>query len=219
VPGHREIEIKLRVADLGQIIGKIRSLGARTRGRVHEYNALFDTPDLGFWRTGRLLRLRVETPAASRPIPAGRRGAWLTSKVPAPARARGSRSLFKERLESEVSVANPLRFLRRIARLGFRRGFCYEKYRTPFRIPGLNLHIDLDETPVGVILELEGSPYLIRSVARRLGFSRRDYLRSTYGELYAAECRRRGIPPGNMLFGAKKSRKAHSLLDKLCVSI
>lgn len=199
---HREIEIKLRIADLAEILSIIRALGARTRGRVHEYNILFDTPSSGFLHSGRLLRLRIETPAASHAIPAGPAGAWLTSKAPAAPRSKRGRCLFKEKLESELSVSNPRQLQRQFSRLGFRPGFRYEKYRTTFLLHGRRLHIDLDETPLGVILELEGSPASIRSVARRLGFSTRRYLRSTYWDLNAAECRRRGIRPGNMLFRA-----------------
>jgi len=199
---HREIEIKLCVADLSGLLRKIRALGARTRGRVHEYNVLFDTPDSAFRRSGRLLRLRTQTPAASRDVPAGPAGAWVTSKAPAPPRRKGSPSAFKERLETELPIKSPASFRRSLIRLGFRPGFCYEKYRTTFRIPGLKLHIDLDETPVGTILELEGSPAAIRRTARQLGFSLRDFLRVTYWELNAAECRRRCVAPGNMLFHA-----------------
>ena len=82
--------------------------------------------------------------------------------------------------------------------LGLRAGFQYEKYRTAFRLPGL--HLDLDETPVGIFLELEGSPQAIDRVSCALGFSPRYYIRKTYGDLYADDCCRRGRVPRNMLF-------------------
>lgn len=198
---HREIEIKLRVADLAEIIARIRGLGGRPRGRVHEYNVLFDTPDSAIRESGCLLRLRTETPKASRLVPAGPRGAWVTWKAPAPPRRKGAASAFKERLESEVAVGDPAAFRGQLLSLGLRPGFRYEKYRTTFTIPGVALHLDLDETPVGTILELEGSPAAIRRIAGRLGFGVRDYLRMTYWELNAAECRRKGIRAGNMVFG------------------
>ena len=197
---HREIEIKLRVDDLSELLRKVHALGARTLGRVREYNVLFDTPDAAFRLTGWLVRLRMETPAAAWGLPAGRRSAVVTSKAPAPPRRKGARSPFKERLETEVSARNPRSFRRQVARLGLRPSFSYEKYRATFRIPHWKLHIDLDETPIGTILELEGDPGAIRKVARQLGFSPREFLRVTYWELNAAECRRRGVAPGNMLF-------------------
>src|ERR1700722_5126397 len=85
VPSYRETEIKLRVDDLVALIGKLKGLGARTNGRVLERNTLFDTPGADFRRLGRLLRLRIETPARSPLVAAGAAGAILTSKQPAPA--------------------------------------------------------------------------------------------------------------------------------------
>jgi hypothetical protein len=53
---------------------------------------------------------------------------------------------------------------------------------------------------VGIFLELEGSPRAIDRAARSLGFSPRDYIRSTYWDLWAADCRRHNRFPKNMLF-------------------
>jgi len=68
-----------------------------------------------------------------------------------------------------------------------------------------NLHLDLDETSVGTVLELEGKPAAIDSAAKALGFSAKDYLRATYWDLYVEDCRRRGIKPKNMLLPSRKS--------------
>jgi adenylate cyclase, class 2 len=196
-PTVRETEIKLRVADLAGMIRKLGHLGARCSGRVLERNALFDTPDEDLRRRGRLLRLRIEIPASSRLIPGGLARTVVTSKSPVPAPA-GSR--YKEKLERELVVGSPRAWPDGLRSLGFRPGFRYEKFRTTFRLPGL--HLDLDETPVGVFLEIEGGPRPIDRISRALGFSPRGYIRSTYWDLYAKECRRRGQIPGNMLFAA-----------------
>jgi adenylate cyclase, class 2 len=82
--------------------------------------------------------------------------------------------------------------------LGYRPGFRYEKFRTSFRLK--RPHLDLDETPVGIFLEIEGTPGAIDRVACALGYSRQDYIRATYWDLHAAEYRRRGQIPRNMLF-------------------
>ena len=86
--------------------------------------------------------------------------------------------------------------------LGLRVGFRYEKYRTTFAVRGLSkdLHVTLDETPVGDFLELEGTPKSIDRAARVLNFAPEDYIRSTYFEIYATQRRRRGRPVRNMLF-------------------
>jgi adenylate cyclase class 2 len=192
-----EIEIKLRVANVPELIRKLSRLRAKCTGRVLERNALFDTPDSDFRRRGRLLRVRTESPAPSGLIPGGLRRQVITSKVRFPT-SRAAR--YKQNLEREAELGSKRDRPAALRFLGFRPGFRYEKYRATFRLPGL--HLDLDETPVGVFLELEGAPRVIDRVARALGFSRRDYNRDTYWDLYAAECRRRGRFPGNMLFPA-----------------
>jgi adenylate cyclase class 2 len=193
----QETEIKLLVDDLAALIGKLKRCGARCHGRVLERNTLFDTPDSDFRRRGRLLRLRVETPARSSLVAAGRARAWLTSKQPAPASAPAG---YKQNLESEAPVRADEYALARFRALGFRPAFRYEKFRSSFRLG--KLHLDLDETPVGAFIELEGPPRSIDRVAHALGYSRRDYLRGTYWDLYAADCRRRGKIPRDMLFHA-----------------
>jgi adenylate cyclase class 2 len=192
---HRETEIKLRIADLPALIRRLRRLGAVQHGRVLERNTLYDTPDSDFRLRGRLLRLRLETPAPSKTIRGGVRRSVITSKAPAPV---SRRSRYKEKLEREVEVRSPVGWPSALRALGLRPGFRYEKYRTTFRFRGL--HLDLDETPVGVFLELEGSPRTIDRAARALGFASQQYIRGTYWDLYAADCRRRGVVPRNMLF-------------------
>jgi adenylate cyclase, class 2 len=194
---HREIEVKLRVRDLPRLLQRLRRLGATSFGRVFERNDLYDTPFGGLRRSGQLLRLRVEKPAASRLVQAGRGGARLTYKGPARGRRRRR---FKDKIENERPVSNPNRWRVILRALGLRPTFRYEKFRSTFRYGGVTL--DLDETPVGTFLELEGSPRAIDRVAPALGYRHRDYLRSTYWDLYAAACRREGRKPRNMVFGA-----------------
>ena len=203
-----EIEIKLRISNLKDILTKLRRFAPTCHGRVLEQNTLFDTPDSAFRRTGRLLRVRQETPAPASNQPPGRHRAVLTAKAPAgrtSAKTKSKKpSKYKERAESERLLPHPARFIESLKAAGFRPSFRYEKFRTTFtRGP---LHLDLDETPVGVILELEGPPKSIDQAAKALGFSPKDYLRATYWDLYAADCRRRGVTPKNMLFPARKSR-------------
>jgi adenylate cyclase, class 2 len=194
----RETEVKLRVVDLPRLLAKLKRIGAACNGRVFEQNTLFDTPEEDFRRRRRLLRLRTETPAGSSGIPAGSRKAVLTSKAPVP----NSGSRYKEKLERELSIRVPGKWPGVLRSLGFRPGFRYEKYRTTFRLRGLQAEVD--ETPVGVFLELEGSPDAIDRVAGLLGFSARDYFRGTYWDLFQEDCRRRGETPKNMRFTRKK---------------
>jgi adenylate cyclase class 2 len=200
-PAHTETEIKLRIPDRVSLLGKISRLSPDCSGRVLERNTLFDTPGHDIRRRGRLLRLRVETPAPSPLIPGGLRRAWITSKSPASGLAH---SRYKVKFERESPVDPARNWITEFRRLGFHPGFRYEKFRTRFRnIPtARGLHLDLDETPVGNFLEIEGAPRQIDRIARALGFSPRDYIRATYWYLYAADCRRRGRIPRNMRFHA-----------------
>jgi adenylate cyclase class IV len=129
----------------------------------------------------------------------------LTAKAPLPAKSATARR-YKEKFERELVVRNPARWHQVFSGLGLRPGFCYEKFRTTLRIPRLDLVLDLDETPAGVFLELEGAPRAIDQAAHALGFSPSDYYRGTYLDVYAADCRRRGRTPRNMLFRSRKSR-------------
>jgi len=203
---NREVEIKLRIADLPSLLRRLRKLARPFRGRILEQNTLYDTPGASFRRCGRLLRVRLETPAPSgSPLGRPRSRAILTSKAPPP--RQGGKSLrrrYKERLERELIVRDQTRWPRLLRSLGLRPAFLYEKYRTSFKLP--RLHLDLDETPAGVFLELEGAPQAIDRAARSLGFAPHDYIRGTYWDVYVADCRRRGRTPRNMLFRAQNSR-------------
>jgi adenylate cyclase, class 2 len=213
---HRETEIKLAIKDLPGLIEKLRALGVKPRGRVLERNTIFDTDGADLRHRGRLLRLRAETPAPAAFAPAGAKRIVLTAKAPAPPaeaakRGRAQSGTYKEKLETETVLRESSRRARKAKRtlvdrgwpfalgcLGLRSKFRYEKYRTTFRLRGV--HLDLDETPVGTFLELEGLPESIDRVAGELGFSPKDYIRGTYYDLYAADRRRKGRPVRNMLF-------------------
>jgi adenylate cyclase, class 2 len=203
VKTNAEIEIKLRIADIPAILRKINSLGAKTQGRVREQNTLYDTPQSDLRRRDMLLRLRIETPATHNLQSPRSERVILTAKAPRQTPQPKNRPpRYKERAEREQAVANSSRqTAAALTSLGFRPAFRYDKFRTTFRLP--NLHLDLDETPAGTFLELEGSPTAIDRAARALGFTKKAYLRATYWDLYAAVCRRRGTNPKNMLFPAK----------------
>jgi adenylate cyclase class 2 len=89
--------------------------------------------------------------------------------------------------------------------------FRYEKYRTTYKVDksqrwAEGLLIELDETPVGTFVELEGPGEAIDRAARELGFSRRDYITKSYLAVYVEECRRQGQEPRNMLFASPQAR-------------
>jgi adenylate cyclase class 2 len=180
----QEIEIKLAVPDASSARRHLRAHGFRVvRPRVFEANTVFDTSKLVLRRSGRLLRIRT----------AGR-CATLTYK----GKPAGGRHKSREELEIEVPDAGRMAAI--VERLDFRPVFRYEKYRTEFQQPRRSGVVVLDETPVGVFLELEGSAHWIDRTAKLLGFSEHDYITASYGRLYLEWCKANRCKPGDMVF-------------------
>lgn len=211
-----EIEIKLRVADKREFLRKLRKLGvavgaAGKARRVHEHNIIFDTPDGGLAKRGQLLRIRTESPASphTRRKPAANRHVVTFKQPPASERDGGpARGRHKVREETELEVQDPASLMKILGGLGLRGWFRYEKHRTTYTLPAgqkwaHGLLIELDETPVGVFVELEGPATAIDHAASLLGYAQRDYITKNYLVLYMEECRRRGEQPTNMLFREK----------------
>jgi adenylate cyclase class 2 len=210
-----ETEIKLRVHDLKELRAALQRLGARSvfagTGRVFESNLLFDTPGNQLAKRGELLRIRTEKPVhhSSKRSEPGRERTLLTFKRPlAPKRSPAgapSRDRHKVREEIELQVQDAQALEKIFEGLGLRGWFRYEKFRTTLQLPksrrwAKGLLVELDETPIGTFVELEGPPQAIDRVARLLGFSKRDYIVTSYLGLYLQECRQRGEEPGHMVF-------------------
>lgn len=211
---HREIEVKLRVDDVAGLVRALKALPAKQTARVHEQDTLFDTEDGWFQKREAILRLRTCTPAAVRVA----RGARIRRMGKATEGILTFKGLlegtkagvghYKEREEIEFHVRNVVRFAGVLRRIGMRPWFRYEKYRTTYasrQYPGLKF--ELDETPIGFFLELEGPKRQIRRAAEALGYSRADYITASYLELYAAKRPRSRSRLGNMLFRKKKIAK------------
>jgi len=85
-------------------------------------------------------------------------------------------------------------------RLGYAPRFRYEKFRTKFATPDEPGVLSIDETPIGVFLELEGTPEWIDRTAARLGLSPEAYLTLSYANLYQEYRRTRPTAPEHMTF-------------------
>ena len=215
-----EIEIKLAIRDGKALTRILKRLGAKPANakapRMHEMNLIFDTPDGGLAKHGQLLRIRTETPApvkkgVSRKVTSR---TVLTFKSPPEELAIGDlgslgdrRHKVREEIETELMDGATLQ--RIFEGLGLRGWFRYEKYRTTYVLPGKHgwakgLLIEVDETPIGVFVELEGAAAAIDRAAKELGYSPRDYVLKNYLVLYVEECKRRGEQPKDMVFGVGK---------------
>ena len=211
-----EREIKLKIEDAKSFHRLLKKLGAKpvgnASGRVHEENVIFDTPQGGLARHGQLLRIRTETPEGRRSSnkSGSKPRVVLTFKRPV-VRPVGSQTerptdgFHKVREEIEMEVTDGATLTTIFEGLGMTGWFRYEKFRTTFRLPATKswargLLIELDETPIGTFVELEGPAAAIDRAATELGYSKRDYVLKNYLTLYVEECRRRGVQPVHMLF-------------------
>jgi adenylate cyclase class 2 len=213
----KEREIKLRIADLPALSRALRRLGARVVGpRLHERNVLFDTPERSLASREQLLRIRAEFPVGRSPNLSPRCLVTFKRPIVMPGSDKqAGRHKVREEIEMEVSDAKALAMI--FEGLGMRGWFQYEKFRTTFRLPASNawakgLLMELDETPIGVFLELEGPANAIDRAAKALGFETREYVLANYMTLYQEYCRSRGEDPRDMLFakGENKKRGASS---------
>lgn len=181
---HREIEVKVAVANPDGLIHALRERGyIVSRARHFEQNTIFDTAGGALRAKGELIRLRK---AGDDSI--------FTFK------GRASVAKYKEREEIESRLEDPAAFMLILNRLGYVPTFQYEKYRTEWSRPGVPGIVMIDETPIGVYTELEGPPEWIDSEASALGFSESDYTNLSYARLYAQHCQANNIEPSHMVF-------------------
>ncbi|HVW09050.1 MAG TPA: class IV adenylate cyclase [Bryobacteraceae bacterium] len=194
-----EIEVKIAVTNAAKVRKILRGANFQVEGsRVFERNLVLDNAQGSVKRQGLLLRVRST----------GKRGksteVLCTFKGP----ARESRTHHKIRVEREFMASDGDECLAVFAGIGFHPAFRYEKYRTKFsrraRGAGEPGHIVLDETPIGVFLELEGSAAWIDRTAKDLGFSRNDYITMSYARLWERWREEHGIPAGDMVFDSRR---------------
>jgi adenylate cyclase, class 2 len=179
----REVEVKLGFDTVDRALAAIAALGAqRMSQRAFEDNIVYDRAVDPLAGAGKLLRLRR---VAGRSI--------VTFKEP----VLGEHA-HKVRAEAEIVIDDPAEFERIVTGLGFVPVYRYQKYRTEFRLG--DLHLLLDETPIGCFVELEGPPEAIDRAALALGRSPGDYIVETYHEIQDRLARDRGIEPGDLVF-------------------
>ena len=164
---HLEIEIKIRIADVGLLRQKLSLLQfEKVRERIFERNLVFDFPDGRLKKDGILLRLRQEGEQTV-----------LTLKKPG---RRSRRYKIREEQNLVVGGFDPMRSI--LEALGLKEFFTYEKYREIFRKN--ETLVTLDQTPIGDFIEIEGAPESIDQAAALFGFQPSDYITDTYFQLF-----------------------------------
>ncbi len=148
----RETELKIPVDDLEAVRRRLAAAGAvRVHPEAREVNLLLDTPDRRLAAARCALRLRRWG-----------EGCWLTYKGPP-----SWEGDVKCREEHETEVGDPEAVERILGGLGFARAVRYDKDRERWRAGQVT--VELDRTPMGAFVELEGPVGFLAGTARTLG--------------------------------------------------
>ena len=177
-----EREIKLRFDTADDARARILALGATPlRGRRLQEDALLDTTDEALRRQRSVIRVRND---GGRSI--------LTFKGPPQPGA------MKLREEHETVAADGEALLAILQSLGLRIWFRYQKFREEFSAE--DVVIAIDETPVGVFVEIEGGEAHIHDMASALGRTPNDYITDSYRMLFLMYRDAHGGSGNDMLF-------------------
>ena len=177
-----EREIKLRFDSADEARAAVLAAGCTPLlGRRLQEDALLDTDDEELRRRRCVLRVRVEN-GKSR----------VTFKGPV------QPSIMKVRDEQETLVGDGEVLLTIFAELGLHIWFRYEKYREEFSHE--DVIVAIDETPVGVFVEVEGGEQGIEAMAAALGRSSADYIVDSYRSLFLQHRDALGLTVSDMVF-------------------
>ena len=178
----REVKLPFDSADAAR--AAVLATGATPlHGRRLQEDCLLDTTNDDLRRRRSALRVRQD---------GGR--SLLTFKGPVQPAA------VKVREEIETLVGDGTILMRILGELGFHAWFRYQKYREEFALD--DCIIAIDETPVGVFVEIEGGERSIAIAAKALGRGPGDYVLESYRGLFVQYCERHGVAPTDMLFDA-----------------
>jgi adenylate cyclase class 2 len=177
-----EREIKLRFSSAVEAREAVLAAGATPLyGRRLQEDALLDTEDEQLRRQRCVLRVRMEN-GKSR----------LTYKGPV------QPSLMKVREELETVVGDGEMLLRVFGELGLHVWFRYEKYREEFSRE--DVIVAIDETPVGVFIEIEGTEPGIADMTVALGRNADDYIVDSYRSLFLQHREQFALSGSDMVF-------------------
>ena len=174
--------IKLKFGSADDARAAVVATGATPLlGRRLQEDSLLDTEDEQLRRRRCVLRVRVEN-GKSR----------LTFKGPVEPGA------MKLREEVETVVGDGSILLRVLEEVGLHVWFRYEKYREEFSHE--DVIVAIDETPVGVFVEIEGGEQGIAAMAEALGRTPADYIVDSYRGLFLQHRDGFGLTGPDMVF-------------------
>lgn len=163
----QEIEAKFYVMRPDELRRRLKALEAKlTEPRILEVNIRFDTPQQEFQQSGRVLRLRQDSRVR------------LTYKD-----SDKIQSGAMSRREIEFTVSDFDSAKEFLEALGYQVALTYEKYRTTYQMPGVE--IMLDEMPYGNFVEIEGDEAQLRPTADKLRLKWEAAIQDSYSGLFA----------------------------------
>ena len=166
-----EREVKLSFPSATAARSALLAAGASaSQPRRLQDDALYDTPEDFLRRKGCIVRVRTEH------WPDNGLTTTLTVKGPVQPGPVKIREEHETRVDKGEALAQVLGVL------GLRAWFRYQKYREEFSAPALIAAVD--ETPVGVFVELEGAEDAIRAMTAALGRSTDDFILDSYYRLF-----------------------------------
>ncbi len=166
-----ESELKIPVDALDEIRRRLGNIDAeRISDCEREVNTLFDTPDGQVAAAGQVLRVR-------------RVGDHHILTFKGPAAYHGG---VKQRREIELEVSSSEHISELLHALGYAPGIRYEKDRESWRMG--RIRIDLDHTPMGDFVEIEGPIDGLEDAAVQLGLDPADAVAQSYLSLWQSHC-------------------------------
>ena len=183
-----EREVKLLFPTAATARAAVLALGAApAHARRLQDDSLYDTPDEMLRHKGYVVRLRTERWSG------GPDTTTLTVKGPVQAGAMKVREEHETRVEKGEAVQQAFDVL------GLRSWFRYQKYREEFSANGVVIAID--QTLVGIYIELEGDQQGIHALTAALGRSPADFIVDSYYRLFMKHRHEFGLRGDHMLFG------------------
>ncbi len=162
-----ESELKIPVQALPPVRERLTALGARQLSTAElEINMLFDTPAGDLRKSSEVLRVRRVGDRAR-----------LTFKGPA-----SWAGAVKQRREIEVEITSAETMSALLEALGYQPWIRYEKIRESWVFGAVR--IELDHTPIGDFVEIEGPPDDLAEAAASVGLNADDAVAGSYISLW-----------------------------------